>query len=122
MCAKVEATVAAMEREATSIPATTDAPSQGAFADPSGASADSDLEQWLAGQKLAALLGPLQALGVHVLEDLPVGITGGDITVESLVSAGAKSHVQARRMIQAANTAMQKNSRAKHAKRQCTLQ
>jgi hypothetical protein len=61
-----------------------------------------NLEQWLADHNLAAFLAPLQTLGVHVLEDLAFGVAEGDITVDSLVAAGAKSRLQARRLLQAA--------------------
>jgi hypothetical protein len=61
-----------------------------------------NLEQWLADHDLAAFLAPLQTLGVHVLADLSFGIAEGDSTVDLLVAAGAKSRLQARRLLQAA--------------------
>jgi hypothetical protein len=113
--AKVEAAVAALRRRPTVVTTAaagsvntgaavlvTVAP--GTTASPASVGAVQGLEQWMSSHDLLHLGGPLQTLGVFVLKDLPFGIAEGDITVESLVDAGVKSRLQARRLLQAAAT------------------
>jgi hypothetical protein len=65
-------------------------------------STSGDLAEWLASQDLLDFARPLKTLGARVLKDLAFGVREGDITVESLIEAGAGSRLQARRLIREA--------------------
>lgn len=101
--AKVEAAVAVTVRPDTAppVPATEAAvvaPVESVVLDGSSA-VDKNLLAWLSDRNLLGLVIPLQALGVHCLEDLTFAVEEGDVTAEALVEAGAGSRVQARRLI-----------------------
>lgn len=100
--AKVDTAVSAIKKTAPSIMATAlSAPKAPVANDPEHGDSG-DLDQWLTLHDLHYLRGPLQTLGVFVLQDLPFGIAEGEITVESLVDAGAKSRLQAGRLLRRA--------------------
>lgn len=102
--AKVEMAVAAIAREKPDVTAMSIVAPMATSESISGYGKSGDLAQWLASHDLHDLTYPLNTLGARVLKDLVFGVREGDITVESLIEAGAESRLQTKRLMREAAT------------------